>query len=166
MSNYNPYSEALKALTSDRAIAFYSVRAQSHTQAVLDAALTVGIGIYQLCSFVYGLGAMVGEVHYSALEAQDETTHQTSPSPIQKALPAFEPIALLCPAKQDPDPRKALMLLSRDALRSACRDRHISYSGNETKAVLVEKLLKNGRHLGAISPYRIRHRSGRWVSIA
>lgn len=85
------------------------------------------------------------------------------------ALPGYQPIAYLPAAKvepKDPDPRKVLMLLSRDALRSACRDRHISYSGNDTKAALVEKLLKNGKHLGAISPYRIRHRSGRWVSVA
>lgn len=170
MTNYNPYSKAFQALTSDRAIAFYFVRAQADTQMVVDSALTVGIGIYHLCSFVYALGVMAGEAHYSK-------PSNIATAPIQSCLLRPKVIASLPPAKVEPKPhiitpapkpdyRVTLMLLSRNALRSACRDRHISYSGKDRKADLVEKLIENGRHLGAIQSYRIRHRSGRWVSIA
>lgn len=68
---YNPFISAAKAaiaaLTTDEAKAYYSVRAQQDTQAVADAALSIGIGLYQVCLAFYTLGAIAGEAHYNAV---------------------------------------------------------------------------------------------------
>jgi len=103
MSNYNPFISAAKAaaaaLTSPEAVNYYQRRAQGD----IDRALAVIGHVYSICSFVYSLGALAGEAHYSAV-----CTH-TKAEPIQPCLPAPNAIAALPPA---PAPMRSSMALT------------------------------------------------------
>ena len=188
MSNYNPYSEAFRALTSDRAIAFYSIRAQADTQMVLDSALTVGIGIYQLCSFVYALGVMTGEAHYSAVSKVTTASVSAQPCfPTPKAiaaLPAVKdrkynsteeianevlvttaPVTRLLESLTDTDDfrHEIYLKLTKRQLIERCAARGLQPKKSMTKRQLAELLTQS---YSSIKPHQFKSCSGRVVSIA
>jgi hypothetical protein len=171
MTSYNPFISAIDVavteLTSDAAKRYYTNKAQADIQTTVDAALTVGIGLYNLCSFIYALGASVGDAHYVAVTDYANSAQPEAP----KALPASKsPLALLpavssaprkvlvTPAPQDneeviitpapkfagfksPLSRDRYMRLSKKTLLGECAKLGLSGRKSMTKSQLVDLIL-------------------------
>lgn len=192
---YNPFISATKAafdaITCDEAKDFYRLKAQADTQAVIDTTLDVGIGLYQLCSFVYALGAATGEWVADTIEAsQDATvtdlnTIRYLPAPrAVAALPAVSsapkaPIITPAPiAKGTPESAKALtqglantdefrkssyLKLTKKQLIERCVKRGLRPKKSYTKAKLADMLTAS---YAPVKPWQAQSHGGRVVNIA
>lgn len=169
MSTYNPFisiaQNAIAELTSDNAKAFYVSRSLEE----IDRVITVCTALYSVAHFVYALGAMVGEAHYSSPQVE----------PVQPCLPTPKAIALLPAAKVEAiAPAKRLiqsltdtddfrhethLKLTKKQLIDRCAARGLQPKKSMRKAELAELLTKS---YSKIKPHQYKSRNGRVVSIA
>lgn len=87
MSNYNPYVSAFSAataeLTSPAAVAYYTRRAQSDSQAVLIATVQAGVALYEAAVMAYQFDLFIRALYES-----------TKPQPEVAAIVLAQPAAI------------------------------------------------------------------------
>jgi hypothetical protein len=80
--SYNPFMKAISAasaeLSSNAAQTYYRRRAQSDSQAVIEATLTAGIAVYEAAVFTFNLGAFCRAWLYATEQAAIPTPECTA----------------------------------------------------------------------------------------